>query len=186
MREIPGPCRPSTALPPHMILSALQACDAQTPPPRQRLQAARLLNSFAGLTSDCALDLEQTIMSASLGCITIYLGQVRRQAYNIACNPAVASLPASQLIHLSNEEFSSGTLVERVQIEERDRMRGFSDLLKEKYENVVRAQSSESILKCRNCGSSDITFSQKQTRGADESSTIFCSCQTCSKRWRLS
>ena len=169
-----------------MMLSALRVCDAQTPPPRQRLQAARLLQSFAGMSSGCALDLEQTIMSASLGCNTIYLGQVRRQAYNIACNPAVASLPATQLINLSNEEFAAGTLVERVHTEEQDRMRGFSDLLKEKYENVVRAQSSESILKCRNCGSSDITFSQKQTRGADESSTIFCSCQTCSKRWRLS
>jgi DNA-directed RNA polymerase subunit M/transcription elongation factor TFIIS len=169
-----------------MMLSALQARQTQTPLPRQRLQAAKLLHSFARMSSESALDLERTIMSTSLGCNTIYRSQVRRQAYNIACNPALASLPPTQLIHLSNEEFAAGTLVERVHAEEREQMRGFCDLLKEKYENVVRAQSSESILKCRNCGSSDITFSQKQTRGADESSTIFCSCQTCSKRWRLS
>lgn len=168
------------------MLSALRALEDQSPPPAQRLEGARLLHSFARMPSECALELERMVMSSSFGCRTTYLAQLRRQAYNLACNPALASVPATQLIHMSNEEFAAGTLIERVQSEEQERMRGFSELLKEKYENVVRAQSSESILKCRNCGSSDITFAQKQTRGADESSTIFCSCQVCAKRWRLS
>ena len=168
-----------------MMLSVLQRPGGQSPTPAQRLQGAKLLHSFARMPSECALELERLVMS-SCGCPTTYLGQLRRQAYNISCNPALASVAATRLIHMSNEEFAAGTLIERVQSEEQERMRGFSELLKEKYENVVRAQSSESILKCKKCGSSDITFSQKQTRGADESSTIFCSCQVCSKRWRLS
>ena len=61
----------------------------------------------------------------------------------------------------------------------------FSELLREKYENVVKAQKSESLLKCRRCGSSEITYNQKQVRGADEASSIFCSCLSCKKRWRL-
>lgn len=170
-----------------MMLRALEGADGRSAlsPPR-RLQGARLLHTFARMSGPDALVLERRIVAVSCGCPKTYLRHLRRHAFNIACNPALTPVDADQLIHMTDREFASGTIVERLQREEQERMRGFRDLLKEKYENVVRAQSSESILKCRNCGSSDITFCQKQTRGADESSTIFCQCQACSKRWRLS
>ena len=180
MRSRPGAPRPP------MLLSVLRTPERSTPSPRQRLKGGRLMVDFARMSAPDALELEHQIMLASSGCVKTYLSHLRRQAYNIACNPALAAVDPARLIHMTNEEFAAGTVVERVQSEEQERMRGFIELLKEKYENVVKAQSSDSILNCRNCGSNDISFSQKQTRGADESSTIFCQCQVCSKRWRLS
>lgn len=170
-----------------MMLSALRTVEAaRSLSPLQRIKGVDLLCSFAHMPHSIAFELERRIMIASCGCLETYHGQLRRQAFNVACNPGLASADAVRLMHMSNEEFAAGTVIERVQREEQERMRGFTELLKEKYENVVRAQSSDSILNCRNCGSSDISFSQKQTRGADESSTIFCQCRVCSKRWRLS
>ena len=40
-------------------------------------------------------------------------------------------------------------------------------------------------LRCSRCYSNSIALEQKQTRGADESMTIFCECNKCGKRWRM-
>lgn len=165
---------------------ALQRAQDDLVAPTLRLRAAKLLCSFSGLPAETALRMERCVAGASGNCVRAYMAHIRRQGFNVACNANLTTTPPERLILMSDEEFAAGTLIERVQNEEQDRMRAYTELLKEKYENVVKAQSSDSILKCRACGSSDIAWSQKQTRGADESSTIFCQCQKCSKRWRLS
>ena len=153
-----------------------------------RYRGARMLVAFAGLDVDAAMDLEGEVARAAQQHVESYLEHMRRMAFNIACNNELTQQPADRLVFMTDEELSAGTLVERVQKEELERMQAFSDLLREKYDNVVKAQSSESLLRCRNCGGSDITWNQKQTRSADESSTIFCCCLNpkCKKRWRLS
>ena len=168
-----------------MLLSSLQQLSENTVSPIQRLQSAKLLHIFAHMPGLEAFELERHIMLSSCDCTQTYQSQLRRQTFNISCNPVLTCTSPDKLIHMTNEEFACGTMIERVQTEEQERMKRYVELLKEKYENVANAQT-DSLLKCRNCGSSDITFSQKQTRGADESSTVFCSCQVCSKRWRLS
>ncbi len=41
-------------------------------------------------------------------------------------------------------------------------------------------------LRCKRCGNStDVSWSQKQTRASDEPMTIFCSCGSCGARWRF-
>jgi DNA-directed RNA polymerase subunit M/transcription elongation factor TFIIS len=44
----------------------------------------------------------------------------------------------------------------------------------------------EGVVRCSRCKSSDIRWDQKQTRGADESMTVFFECKNCSKRWKMS
>ncbi len=44
----------------------------------------------------------------------------------------------------------------------------------------------EGVVRCSRCKSSDIRWDQKQTRGADESMTIFFECKSCGKRWKMS
>ena len=43
-----------------------------------------------------------------------------------------------------------------------------------------------SLMQCSRCHSSDIIWEQKQTRGADESMTVFFQCKNCGKRWKMS
>ena len=169
-----------------MVLVSLEKFRLNYISPTLRLQGVRLLLNFSHMGGLGAIELERKIAKASCNCERVYLAHLRRQAFNIACSYTLTAAPPERLFHMTDEEFAAGTMVERVHIEEQERMHTYTELLKEKYDNVVRAQSSESILKCRNCGSSDINWSQKQTRGADEGSTIFCTCQKCSKRWRFS
>ena len=54
-------------------------------------------------------------------------------------------------------------------------------------DNDVRKSDGSSrkvFLRCRHCKSTDVTFTQKQTRSADESMTLFCRCAECGKAWR--
>lgn len=43
----------------------------------------------------------------------------------------------------------------------------------------------EFLMRCRACGSTDINVQQRQTRSADESMTVFCTCCDCGKRFRV-
>jgi DNA-directed RNA polymerase subunit M/transcription elongation factor TFIIS len=43
----------------------------------------------------------------------------------------------------------------------------------------------DSGLRCKKCGSNDITHEFLQTRSADEGTTIFCTCTSCKKRWKM-
>ena len=52
------------------------------------------------------------------------------------------------------------------------------------FESVIE-KSAHSCVKCRKCGSSDVAWEQKQTRGADEAMTVFCTCSKCNLRWKM-
>ena len=39
--------------------------------------------------------------------------------------------------------------------------------------------------RCSKCRSSDISFDFLQTRSADEGTTVYCTCTSCGKRWKM-
>lgn len=61
-----------------------------------------------------------------------------------------------------------------------------------KSENMRAAQapvaekSISSSLTCGKCGQKKVSYSQAQTRSADEPMTTFCECMVCGKRWKVS
>ena len=65
---------------------------------------------------------------------------------------------------------------------------------KSKEEEILRVQPIDfleeeddvGLMQCSKCHSANIAWEQKQTRGADESMTIFCQCKDCGKRWKMS
>lgn len=54
------------------------------------------------------------------------------------------------------------------------------ELIKNRKNNIVVTD----IYKCKKCGERKCTISEMQTRGADESTTIFICCVVCGNRWR--
>lgn len=40
-------------------------------------------------------------------------------------------------------------------------------------------------VRCKKCGSNDVANEFLQTRSADEGTTIFCTCLSCKKRWKM-
>ncbi|KAF4783945.1 transcription elongation factor S-II [Colletotrichum scovillei] len=59
-------------------------------------------------------------------------------------------------------------------------------------ENMKKAQvpmaekSISDALKCGKCGQKKVSYSQAQTRSADEPMTTFCECTVCGNRWKFS
>ena len=59
-------------------------------------------------------------------------------------------------------------------------------------ENMLAAQVPQeekaisTALTCSKCGQKKVTYSQAQTRSADEPMTTFCECTVCGKRWKVS
>ena len=52
---------------------------------------------------------------------------------------------------------------------------------------VARVEKSVSTaLTCGKCGQKKVSYSQAQTRSADEPMTTFCECQVCGNRWKVS
>lgn len=62
-------------------------------------------------------------------------------------------------------------------------------LIKENMDKAMVAQEEKSIsseIQCGKCGQRKVSYTQAQTRSADEPMTTFCECLNCGKRWKFS
>ncbi len=62
-------------------------------------------------------------------------------------------------------------------------------LQKENMDKAMVAQEEKSIsasLECGRCKQRKVSYSQAQTRSADEPMTTFCECTVCGNRWKFS
>ena len=88
------------------------------------------------------------------------------------------SIAASRFVTLTHEELKS------------DKMRAEDEKLqKENMEKAMIPQEQKSIsasLTCGKCGQKKVSYSQAQTRSADEPMTTFCECTVCGNRWKFS
>jgi transcription elongation factor S-II len=60
---------------------------------------------------------------------------------------------------------------------------------KENLNNAMTPQEAQSVsssIECPKCHKKSVTYTQAQTRSADEPMTNFCECQNCSYRWKFS
>ena len=55
-----------------------------------------------------------------------------------------------------------------------------------KYINTKPTQEHDGVFKCGKCKSKKTTYTQVQTRSADEPMTIFAVCLNCENRWKFS
>ncbi len=107
-----------------------------------------------------------------------YMEHVRRAAFNLDANPTLGL----DVVNCSDDILAEGTIVERIQRERQLRRDRFDSMLQDKYD-ALNDEQFTAIIRCRRCGSDEVTWEEKQTRSADEGATVFCSCSTCKNRW---
>lgn len=81
-----------------------------------------------------------------------------------------------QFVRMSHEELKSD--------EQRELDR---KIQKENMDKAMVAKAERSIsksLQCGKCGQRKVTYTEAQTRSADEPMTLFCTCLACGKSWR--
>lgn len=167
-------------------LACIELMKAAAPTPELRVRAIRAFQSFNTLPFDRALLLERCV-AAQQPTAALYRVACKRLLFNLASNPALLGVPDEELVDMSDERMASGTIVERVQQQERQRHQAYVDMLKEKRDAVENlADQKDSVLHCRRCGSSNLHFVQLQTRSADEPMTCFLTCNACHNKWRMS
>lgn len=132
-----------------------------------------------------AMDVEQAAFDAFKGDTPEYRSKLRslfqnlKNASNRSLGPRVLSgeIPAAQFVIMSHEELKS---------DERKKEDEKLSLDNMKKAQVPMAQKSISdALRCGRCGQKKVSYSQAQTRSADEPMTTFCECTVCGNRWKV-
>ena len=154
--------------------------------PIVRARSIRALCTFNGIPFDRAAELERHIATlfGQEQALEMYKTTMRRVMFNVASNPQLNYVSARALAFLSDEALACGSIVERVQHQERQRHEALINMLREK-EHAVAISAQDSALRCR-CGSAALQFVQVQLRSADEGMSVFVSCDQCHRRWRMS
>lgn len=140
-----------------------------------------LLNNF---TEDILLarNLESCIHNMSTT-LEEYVDKCQQVILNLKHNTGLKR-QGLNIVTMSDEKLAQGTVVEDIEREAHETKIRFEQMLQEKYE-MMNDKTYKETLKCRRCGSSEISWEQKQTRSADEASTVFCTCTKCKNRWRM-
>lgn len=150
-------------------------------PPLQRLRSLRMLAEYQPDWMT-AREIEAAVHAGSTTA-SMHMDKMQQIIFNLRNNPSLVAR-GNDVVLLSNTEMAKGTIVEEIEREAIEQRMRFDQIIEEKYEKVNRA-SCRTALRCRRCGSGDVTCEQKQTRGADESMTVFCTCNKCSNRWTM-
>lgn len=83
---------------------------------------------------------------------------------------------AEQFVNMTHDELKSD--------EQREKEK---KIQKENMDKAMVAKAERSIstsLQCGKCGQRKVTYTEAQTRSADEPMTLFCTCLACGKSWR--
>ena len=89
---------------------------------------------------------------------------------------------ATEILRLSSEEYSLLSDAEDASNKTEEKR----ESLRQGLDASTRAATGGGAIVCRKCSGDDVTIQQKQTRSADEGMTIFCTCESCGHKWRMS
>lgn len=150
--------------------------------PHTRMRVLRMLMDIANVPMELAIQIDETIIDKFRD-HGDYTKEATRICHNIYHNPALLKIDSHTLCNLSNDECRAPELEHHAN-EETQTAHIVQSMLKEKYADSVSTNTAGK-LRCRVCKGTDVSFQQKQTRGADEAMTIFCVC-VCGARWKMS
>lgn len=147
----------------------------------RRLASIRALNDTLE-DWNLARDIEMAAHAISTSS-SMYADKMHQVISNLHFNPSLKE-QGVDIVLMDDREMAKGTIIEDIENESLQKQQRFEHILQEKYECVNR-ESTRATLRCGRCGSADVQVEQKQTRGADEAMTVFCTCQKCRKRWTM-
>jgi transcription elongation factor S-II len=108
------------------------------------------------------------------------LFQNLKNVSNRELGPRVMSgeIPAKRFVVMSHDELKSAQRRAEDQKLEADNLK--------KAQVPMAEKSISDALRCGRCGQKKVSYSQAQTRSADEPMTTFCECTVCGNRWKVS
>lgn len=131
---------------------------------------------------------ERQVYAQSAAARQPYMRLARTMAFNLGQNGAYLSktYPPHRLPQLDHTLLAKTTPMESWYQEHLENKSKEEEILRAQPTDFLEDDDGTSLMQCSKCHSSNIVWEQKQTRGADESMTIFCQCKDCGKRWKMS
>ncbi|PBP24253.1 transcription elongation factor S-II, partial [Diplocarpon rosae] len=131
-----------------------------------------------------AMEVEEAAFAAFKGDTPEYRSKLRSLFQNLKAisnrelAPAVMSgeIPAHKFVLMSHDELKSSERRKEDEKLAKDNMK--------KAQVPMAEKSISDALKCGKCGQKKVSYSQAQTRSADEPMTTFCECTVCGNRWK--
>jgi len=134
---------------------------------------------------DLATSLEEAIFSQYRSTNPKYKNQVRSRVFNLKDKKNSVLREGLLLGSLKSERLAVMTSAEMASDEvKKEREKFIKEGIDGSALAVAEGTKSE-LIKCGNCGKSNTTYHQAQTRSADEPMTTFVLCNECGKRWKF-
>lgn len=132
-----------------------------------------------------AMEVEQAAFDTFKGETPEYKSKLRSLYQNLKAisnrelGPRVMSgeIPAAQFVIMSHEELKSAERRKEDEKLEQENMK--------KAQVPMQQKSISDALRCGKCGQKKVSYTQAQTRSADEPMTTFCECTVCGNRWKV-
>ena len=110
------------------------------------------------------------------------LDKLQQLVFHLQSNPDIAiEVPEpSKLFNLSDAELVAFIDI-AAETKHAEKITKYQNLVATMFDNT----SNTSVLYCKYCKVGEVEWSVKQTRSADEGSTVYCYCKGCRMRWRM-
>ena len=134
-----------------------------------------------------ALEVEEAVFQHFGGRVTsgyreklrsLYMNLKNKSNPQLRVQVVAGEILASRIVTMTSDELKSAK-----------RREEDVKLQQENMNKAMVAQVEKSVstaLTCGKCGQKKVSYSQAQTRSADEPMTTFCECQVCGNRWKVS
>lgn len=108
---------------------------------------------------------------------TLFTSLKRKDNQKLGQRVLSGEIPASRFVLMTEKELASKEQRARDEALEKENMK--------KAQVPMAEKSISDALKCGKCGQKKVSYSQAQTRSADEPMTTFCECTVCGNRWKV-
>lgn len=89
-----------------------------------------------------------------------------------------------EIASMSPNALLANTVTDQIQRQMDMHEHRFKEMLQERFEELEKnSDSTEGLLQCGRCKSTNVIWEQRQTRSADEGMTIIAVCVKCSNKW---
>ncbi|TKR93785.1 hypothetical protein L596_008180 [Steinernema carpocapsae] len=114
-----------------------------------------------------------------------YKAAMRSRVFNLRDkkNPALRENFLTGVV--TPERFAKMTSEEMASAEMKEQREKFTKQAISEHQMAVTEGTPSDMFKCGKCGKTNTTYSQMQTRSADEPMTTFVFCRTCGNRWKF-
>ena len=108
---------------------------------------------------------------------SLYQNLKNKSNAKLRANVLSGKIPAQRFVQMTADELKSA--------ERREEDQKLKDENLKDSEVPKEEKSISGTLRCGKCGQKKVSYSQAQTRSADEPMTTFCECMNCGRRWKV-